>query len=179
MSRLRPRELARMKRLFLEHGSDGVVAEVMGLQKFATDPTTELVEGRMIYNSTEKRIKYYDGSKWIANNPDVLDWIRDHDVAFVFVGGPYAGSAGGAAVTVSLELQDGLGVKNLFSTPDRKVTVASSGSGVISTPEPIVFSGGVATIDMTNAVVEGITLSLSDTESTGLDVSDTIAVTFS
>lgn len=33
-------------------------------QVVASDPTTNNFEGRLIYNSTEKTIKYYDGSSW-------------------------------------------------------------------------------------------------------------------
>lgn len=34
------------------------------IQNVAVDPSTNLVEGKIIYNTSEKKMKYYDGSKW-------------------------------------------------------------------------------------------------------------------
>ena len=37
----------------------------VSLQKLATDPTINLVEGRIFYHTGEQRIKYYDGNNWV------------------------------------------------------------------------------------------------------------------
>ena len=36
------------------------------IQKVTTDPTTKLVEGWVIYNTTEHKFKVYDGEKWVS-----------------------------------------------------------------------------------------------------------------
>lgn len=36
------------------------------IQKVTADPTTKLVEGWLIYNTTDKKFKVYDGESWVA-----------------------------------------------------------------------------------------------------------------
>lgn len=53
------------------------------IQKVTADPTTKLVEGWLIYNTTDKKFKYYDGTSWIAVG-----------------GGSGSGSTGGGTVNI-------------------------------------------------------------------------------
>lgn len=40
------------------------------IQKVSSDPTTKLVEGWIIYNTTDHKFKVYNGQKWVAFTPD-------------------------------------------------------------------------------------------------------------
>ena len=77
-------------------------------------------------------------------------------------------------VTVTVVAQDQFG--NLVVTENRDVTLATSGSatggGVVD------IQNGTGTRDISDTVEETVTLSLSDSALTGLDVSSTVTVDF-
>ncbi|MDD4931583.1 MAG: dockerin type I domain-containing protein, partial [Candidatus Colwellbacteria bacterium] len=85
------------------------------------------------------------------------------------------GAAIGVAVTVTIRAEDGLG--NLAATYNNTVTLTASGS---ATGEGIVtIVNGVGTIVLNDTIAETVTLSLSDSAGTGLDISSTKNVTWS
>jgi hypothetical protein len=77
-------------------------------------------------------------------------------------------------ITVTVQAQDRFG--NLSVSEDRDVTLVTSGSatggGLVN------IQSGVGTRQITNTIPETVTLSLTDTEGTGLDVSSTAQVVF-
>ncbi|MBI2099385.1 hypothetical protein HYT45_03180 [Candidatus Uhrbacteria bacterium] len=81
----------------------------------------------------------------------------------------------GAAVTVTVKAQDDSG--NVDTTYQNDITLVASGSatggGLVN------IANGVGTKEINDNVAETVTLSLSDTASTGLDVSGTQDVVFS
>ncbi len=77
-------------------------------------------------------------------------------------------------VTVTVQAQDQYG--NLVTTENRDVTLVASGS---ATGEGLVnIVNGVGTINITDAVAELVTLTLLDSQGTGLDVTSTQDVNF-
>lgn len=111
----------------------------------------------------------------------------DKDTLIRFGADSYSGTADGSTPTeVDIFVAGGYGVPNPF-TDKTGVTVAVTGSAVIAETMPVPFEevrvGGKlykkATINVTNAVAELVTLSLVDSESTGLDVTDAADITFS
>lgn len=47
------------------------------IQKVATDPTTKLAEGWLIFNTTEAKLKYYNGTEWVT----IIDSDTNVDIA--------------------------------------------------------------------------------------------------
>jgi urease beta subunit len=81
----------------------------------------------------------------------------------------------GTPVTVTVQAQDQWG--NVFTAENRDVTLVASGS---ATGDGLVnIQNGVGTLNINDAVPETVSLSLSDTQGTGLDVSSTQDVVFS
>ena len=72
-----------------------------GWERLATDPATDLFAGRMIYNTTDSRVKYYDGAAW-----QPVATLADLEQFSTLVGGldasasavPQAGSAAGGDI---------------------------------------------------------------------------------
>lgn len=54
------------------------------IQKVSTDPSEGLVAGWMIYNTTENKIKYYNGTEWV----DISSSGGGSDVSIVRKGNP-------------------------------------------------------------------------------------------
>ena len=81
----------------------------------------------------------------------------------------------GTPATVTVRAEDGSG--NLDTTYQQDVTLAASGSATGAGLVDIV--DGVGTKVLTDTVAETVNLSLSDTESTGLDTASTRSLTFS
>ena len=80
----------------------------------------------------------------------------------------------GAAITVTVQAQDDSG--NVNTSYQTNVTLVTNGSatgaGVVD------ITNGVGTLDISDAVAETVNLSLTDSETTGLDVSSTQDVVF-
>ena len=80
----------------------------------------------------------------------------------------------GTPITVTVQAQDGSGT--VITSENRDVTLVTTGSatggGLVD------IQNGVGTRDINDAVPETVTLSLSDTQGTGLDVSSTQTVDF-
>jgi len=80
-----------------------------------------------------------------------------------------------AAITVTVQAQDQFG--NLVATENRDVTLVTSGSATGGGVVNIV--NGVGSRDISDQQPETVTLTLLDSQNTGLDVTSTQAVTFS
>jgi len=121
-------------------------------------------------------VKIIDASEKY-NIDKIIDWIISNDVKFGFSAGSYSGSAGGT-VEVEIRVTDGDGTIDTFNNIVQ-VTVAVDGNATIQESMPIRFTNGIAKITIQDDTAETVNLSLVDSESTGLDVSDTATVVFS
>ena len=116
---------------------------------------------------------------------DVKDLFAYNDILIRFKEPTYNGTHAGAAVVIDIYAADGDGTPNPF-TKAAGVTVGKTGSAVIAETMPVLFtsirvSGRLwkkATIHVTDAVAEAVTLSLTDSKGTGLDVTNTSVITF-
>jgi len=107
----------------------------------------------------------------------VIDWIISNDVKFGFSASSYSGSAGGT-VEVEIRVTDGDGTIDTFNNIVQ-VAVAVDGNATIQESMPVRFTNGIAKITIQDDTAETVNLSLVDSESTGLDVSDPATVVFS
>ena len=117
------------------------------LQILATDPSTGLVEGRIIYNSAENALKFYDGSAWIG-----LD--GSGDIAGVLAGSGMSG--GGTSGTITLTNADKGSTQNIY-----KNIVGDSGTATAnSNNDSLTIAGGT---NVTTSV-SGDTLTITSTD---------------
>jgi hypothetical protein len=112
-------------------------------------------------------------------------WANAGNAQIKFALPAYNGTAGGAAVAIEIVVADGGGVPNPFATV-AGVTVVGERSVVLVDAMPLhfvrTFTDGsekyVATLHVTDAIAEGVTLELRDSEATDLSVISTCLVTF-
>lgn len=89
------------------------------IQKVTADPTTKLVEGWIIYNTTDKKFKYYDGESWVS------------------ISGGSGSSGGGTSVDIVTELTASStntkvpGAKAVYDFVKENTTVNSVDAGVV------------------------------------------------
>ena len=85
----------------------------------------------------------------------------DRSIQFVGAPGPIAGgAAGGAGIEIQIVIMDADSTINTFNSEDT-VNLAVSGSAQMSKANPQYFIDGVATLRITDAVAETVTLTLS------------------
>lgn len=125
-------------------------------------------------------VSYDPSGDSVVTTEEMAAYVDQTNDAFIFpAAGPLAGTDDGVTPTeVEINLVDASGNVNLFNST-LQVTVAVDGSAVIAETQPITMSGGKATVNVTDAVAETVTVSLVDSETTGLTVADTVDITYS
>jgi len=108
----------------------------------------------------------------------LMSYVKSTDAKIKYEEDTYTSMAGAPAFTVKVIVANVNGVKDPFSEVSQ-VDVAVTGSAAITESNPILLSSGEGIIHISNTIVESVTLSLSDSGSTGLDVSHTASITFS
>ncbi len=116
-----------------------------------------------------------NGVTGILDAADSVTVIAVPIVATRFIIQPMNNSTVGIPVTATIRAEDNSG--NVDTANNAKVTLNVSGSG--SGGGLVTLANGIGTVSVNDAVPETITLSLSDTQNTGLNASSTRTVTFS
>ncbi len=116
-----------------------------------------------------------NGSTGLIDAVDSVTVTAVPIVATRFVILPPTGAETGTPVTVTVQAQDASG--NIDTTYQQDVTLHATGSATGGGLVNIV--NGIGTLTLSDAIAETVTLSLSDSQSTGLNVSSTQILTFS
>jgi hypothetical protein len=104
----------------------------------ATDPTTENFEGRLIYNSTEKVLKWYDGTAWrktvyhINSNTTALTTSESNGSVALSIADAVSGGASGLLTGADKQKLD-----NATSSPTATTLALRDASGRLQVATPV------------------------------------------
>lgn len=118
----------------------------------------------------------------IGENSDkinqIISYIRSTDAKIKFELDTYNGVQGGVASLVRIKVVNKNDILDPFSNVSG-VSINVTGSAVISESNPVTITDGIGSIHVSNIIAETNTLSLVDSGSTGLDVTNTATIIFS